>query len=163
MTSTRKGEFWYNNSQVMKGLTDCSGGNVKVLEDTVAGIKPSGATRADYGLELAGDITSGRADAKKIVVFFTDGKPTSYSEFDSGVADAAVTAAKNMKDSKATVYTIGIFSGADPAADPSKKGTSDVNELCTPCRVIIPMPRRMERRAWHTRGKLRLLQVGDQC
>lgn len=124
-----QGQYKYNHSQVMKGLTDCSGGNVKVLEDTVAGIKPSGATRADYGLELAGDITSGRADAKKIVVFFTDGKPTSYSEFDSGVADAAVTAAKNMKDSKATVYTIGIFSGADPAADPSKKGTSDVNKF----------------------------------
>lgn len=125
----KKGQFWYNNSQVMKGLTDCSGGNVKVLEDTVAGIKPSGATRADNGLELAGDITSGRADAKKIVVFFTDGKPTSYSEFDSDVADAAVTAAKNMKDSKATVYTIGIFSGADPADDPSKEGTSDVNKF----------------------------------
>ena len=84
-------------------MTDCSGGNVKVLEDTVAGIKPSGATRADYGLELAGDITSGRADAKKIVVFFTDGKPTSFSEFDSDVAKGAVTAAKKMKDGKATV------------------------------------------------------------
>lgn len=125
----KKGRFWYNNSQVMKGLTDCSGGNVKVLEDTVAGIKPSGATRADYGLELAGDITSGRADAKKIVVFFTDGKPTSFSEFDSDVAKGAVTAAKKMKDGKATVYTIGIFSGADPADDPSKEGTSDVNKF----------------------------------
>lgn len=113
----------------MKGLTDCSGGNVKVLEDTVAGIKPSGATRADYGLELAGDITFGRADAKKIVVFFTDGKPTSFSEFDSDVAKGAVTAAKKMKDGKATVYTIGIFSGADPADDPSKEGTSDVNKF----------------------------------
>ena len=125
----KKGQFWYNNSQVMKGLTDCSGGYVKVLEDTVAGIKPSGATRADYGLELAGDITSGRADAKKIVVFFTDGKPTSFSEFDSDVAKGAVTAAKKMKDGKATVYTIGIFSGADPADDPSKEGTSDVNKF----------------------------------
>lgn len=125
----KKGQFWYNNSQVMKGLTDCSGGNVKVLEDTVAGIKPSGATRADYGLELAGDITFGRADAKKIVVFFTDGKPTSFSEFDSDVAKGAVTAAKKMKDGKATAYTIGIFSGADPADDPSKEGTSDVNKF----------------------------------
>lgn len=125
----KKGQFWYNNSQVMKGLTDCSGGNVKVLEDTVAGIKPSGATRADYGLELAGDITFGRADAKKIVVFFTDDKPTSFSEFDSDVAKGAVTAAKKMKDGKATVYTIGIFSGADPADDPSKEGTSDVNKF----------------------------------
>ena len=125
----RQGQFWYNNSQVMKGLTDCSGGNVKALKDRIAQITPAGATRADYGLELARDIPSGRAGAKKVVVFFTDGKPTSYSEFDSGVADAAVTAAKNMKDSKATVYTIGIFSGADPAADPSKKGTSDVNKF----------------------------------
>lgn len=125
----RQGQFWYNNSQVMKGLTDCSGGNVKTLKDRIAQITPAGATRADYGLELARDIPSGRAGAKKVVVFFTDGKPTSYSEFDSGVADAAVTAAKNMKDSKATVYTIGIFSGADPAADPSKKGTSDVNKF----------------------------------
>lgn len=124
-----QGQYKYNHSQVMKGLIDCSGGNVKALKDTVAGIKPSGATRADYGLELAGDITSGRADAKKIVVFFTDGKPTSYSEFDSDVANAAVTAAKKMKDGKATVYTIGIFSGADPVADPSKKGTSDVNKF----------------------------------
>lgn len=124
-----QGQYKYNHSQVIKGLTDCFGGNVKALKDTVAGIKPSGATRADYGLELAGDITSGRADAKKIVVFFTDGKPTSYSEFDSDVANAAVTAAKKMKDGKATVYTIGIFSGADPVADPSKKGTSDVNKF----------------------------------
>lgn len=121
--------YVYNHTQVMKDLIDCSGVNVKALKDTIARIKPSGATRADYGLELARDKITGRADAKKIVVFFTDGKPTSYSEFDSDVANAAVTAAKNMKDSKATVYTIGIFSGADPAADPSKKGTSDVNKF----------------------------------
>lgn len=73
--------------------------------------------------------TFGREGAKKVVVFFTDGKPTSYSEFDSDVANAAVTAAKSMKDGKATVYTIGIFSGANPAADPSNKGTSDVNKF----------------------------------
>ena len=123
------GGYSYNYTQVMKGLTDCSGGNVKALKDTIKGIDPAGATRADNGLELAKDITSGRADAKKIVVFFTDGKPTRQSEFDAGVANAAVTAAKTMKDGKATVYTIGIFSGADPAADPLKKGTSDVNKF----------------------------------
>lgn len=125
----KQGQFWYNYSQVVEGLTDCSGGKATDLKNKIAEIKPAGATRADYGLELAGDITSGREDAKKIAVFFTDGKPTSFSEFDSDVANAAVTAAKKMKDGKATVYTIGIFSGADPAADPSKKGTSDVNKF----------------------------------
>lgn len=121
--------YVYNHTQVMKDLIDCSGVNVKALKDTIAGIKPSGATRADYGLELARDKITGRADAKKIVVFFTDGTPTKQSNFDSEVANAAVTFAKDMKDSKATVYTIGIFSGADPAADPLKKGTSDVNKF----------------------------------
>lgn len=106
----------YNYSQVMAGLTNCSGAGVTDLRETIKAIKPAGATRADNGLQLAEGITSGRADAKKIVVFFTDGKPTSYDEFDSKVANDAVTAAKNMKDSKATVYTIGIFDGADPSA-----------------------------------------------
>lgn len=106
----------YNYTQVMKGLTDCSGGNVTILQNTIKRIQPSGATHADYGLELARDIPSGRAGAKKVVVFFTDGTPTSDNTFDSGVANKAVKAAKNMKDSKATVYTIGIFDGANPSA-----------------------------------------------
>lgn len=123
------GGYSYNYTQVMKDLTDCSGGNVKALKDTIKKIDPAGATRADNGLELAKGITSGREDAKKIIVFFTDGTPTKQSNFDSEVANAAVTFAKDMKDSRATVYTIGIFSGADPAADPLKKGTSDVNKF----------------------------------
>ena len=125
----RDGEHTYNYTQVMKGLTDCSGGNVKALKDRIAEIEPAGATRADIGLQLAEGITSGRADAKKIVVFFTDGTPTSYSEFDSSVANAAVTAAKSMKDSKATVYTIGIFDGADPKASVQDSKTSQENKF----------------------------------
>lgn len=113
----------YNYSQVMAGLTNCSGAGVTDLRETIKAIKPAGATRADNGLQLA-EGTSGRADAKKIVVFFTDGKPTSYDEFDSKVANDAVTAAKNMKDSKATVYTIGIFDGADPSAGIQDSGES---------------------------------------
>lgn len=119
----------YNYSQVMLGLSDCSGGNVKALKDKIAEIKPAGATRADNGLKLAEGITSGRADAKKIVVFFTDGTPTSYSDFDSAVANDAVTAAKNMKDGKATVYAIGIFNGANPNASVQDSKTSQENKF----------------------------------
>ena len=57
-------------------------------------------------------------------MFFTDGTPTKQNKFDAGVANAAVTAAKNMKDSKATVYTIGIFDGADPSAGIQDSGKS---------------------------------------
>lgn len=119
----------YNYSQVMAGLTDCSGAGATALKNTIKEIKPAGATRADNGLKLAEDITSGRADAKKIVVFFTDGKPTSYSDFDSKVAYDAVTAAKNMKDGKATVYTIGIFDGANPSARVQDSKTSQENKF----------------------------------
>ena len=119
----RDGGYTYNYTQVMKDLTDCSGSNVKALKDRIAEITPAGATRADNGLELAEGI-SGRAGAKKIVVFFTDGTPTKLKMFDSTVANAAVTAAKNMKDSKATVYTIGIFDGADPSAGIQDSGES---------------------------------------
>lgn len=120
----RDGGYTYNYTQVMKDLTDCSGGNVKALKDRIAEIDPAGATRADNGLQLAEGITSRRADAKKIVVFFTDGTPTSLKKFDASVANAAVAAAKNMKDSKATVYTIGIFDGADPSAGIQDSGKS---------------------------------------
>ncbi len=121
--------YTYNYSQVMSGLTDCSGPGVTDLKKTIKAIKPAGATRADYGLELAEGITSGRADAKKIVVFFTDGTPTKVDKFDPGVANDAVTAAKNMKDSKAAVYTIGIFDGANPSASIQDSNTSQENKF----------------------------------
>lgn len=121
--------YTYNYSQVMSGLTDCSGPGVTDLKKTIKAIKPAGATRADYGLELAEGIPSGRADAKKIVVFFTDGTPTKVDKFDPGVANDAVTAAKNMKDSKAAVYTIGIFDGANPSASIQDSNTSQENKF----------------------------------
>ena len=68
-------------------------------------------------MELAQGQTSNRADAKKIVIFFTDGTPTTQSDFSNGVASDAIAAAKTMKDAGASVYTIGIFDGANPSAD----------------------------------------------
>lgn len=139
--------YVYNNTQVMKDLIDCSGSNVKALKDTIAGIKPAGATRADYGLELAKDRTSDRKDAKKIIVFFTDGTPTSQSEFNSTVANAAVTAAKDMKDAKATVYTIGIFNGANPSAVVQDSQTSKENKFMQAVSSNYP-----NATAWNTHG-----------
>ena len=114
----------HNRSQVMKNLTSCVGASADDLKSTVNTINPAGTTQADYGLQLAVEQTSGREDAKKIVVFFTDGSPTSSSGFESGVASSAVSAAKSMKDAGATIYSVGIFSGANPSADPANNGTS---------------------------------------
>lgn len=121
--------YLYNYSQTLQKLTACSGGGVEGLKGTINSIKPNGATRADNGMELAKGITSGREDAQKVVVFFTDGKPTRRSDFSPTVANNAIAAAKAMKDEGATVYTIGIFDGADPSADPTSYKTSDENKF----------------------------------
>ncbi|MEE0263381.1 MAG: FctA domain-containing protein [Collinsella sp.] len=119
----------YNYSQTMQELTACSGDGAKSLKKTINSIDPAGATRADNGMALAEGITSKREDAQKIVVFFTDGTPTDFRDFSSTVADNAIAAAKGMKDKGATVYTIGIFDGADPSADPTSYKTSDENKF----------------------------------
>lgn len=123
----REDGYTYNYSQVMKAMSPCT--DAAAFTSTINSISPAGATRADYGLQLAQSQTSNREDTKKIVIFFTDGSPTSYSGFESGVASNAVSAAKAMKDAKATVYTIGIFSDADPSADPTAQRTSNENKF----------------------------------
>lgn len=83
-----KGGYKYNYSQVMKAMSPCT--DAAAFTNTINSISPAGATRADYGLQLAQSQTSNRKDAKKIVIFFTDGSPTSSSGFESGVASSAV-------------------------------------------------------------------------
>lgn len=113
----RESRYTYNYSQVMKNMTACSETTKSSFKDTINAIKPAGATNAAAGMELAQGQTSKRSDAKKIVIFFTDGTPTTQSEFSNGVASDAIAAAKTMKDAGASVYTIGIFDGANPSAD----------------------------------------------
>lgn len=122
-------ENGYNYSQTMKKLTLCKGEDAESLKNTIDSISPAGATRADYGLQLAEGISSGRADAKKVVVFFTDGSPTSWDGFENEVANDAINSAKKIKDKDADIYTIGIFSGVNPSADPTADGTSKENKF----------------------------------
>lgn len=113
----REDGYVYNYSQVMKSMTACSETTKSSFKDTINAIKSAGATNAAAGMELAHGQTSKRSDAKKIVIFFTDGTPTTQSEFSNVVASDAIAAAKTMKDAGASVYTIGIFKDANPKAD----------------------------------------------
>lgn len=125
----REGLNTYNYSQTMQKLTACSGNGAKSLKETINSITPAGATHADYGLQLAEGISSERADAKKVVVFFTDGSPTSWDGFENEVANDAINSAKKIKDKGADIYTIGIFSGVNPSAVPTAEGTSKENKF----------------------------------
>lgn len=105
---------WWNGNytQIVSNLTD----DMNALSASVDALQAGGATRADYGLEKANAVlASARANAKKVVVFFTDGEPNSHSGFDDGIADTAVKNAKTLKDSGTTIYSVGVFSKADPS------------------------------------------------
>lgn len=111
----RSGGYTYNYSQIVSNLTADMNG----LKNKVSKLKAAGATRADNGFNRAVKVmgsASARTDAKKVVIFFADGSPTSSSGFEGKVANKAVEAAKELKDGGATVYSIGVFSGADPSS-----------------------------------------------
>ncbi len=67
------------------------------LKALVNGLDPGGATSADYGMNLADRVLNSsaghgvRANAKKVVVMFTDGEPNHSSGFSGTVANAAIT------------------------------------------------------------------------
>ena len=109
----RSGGYTYNYSQIVSDLTADMNG----LKNKVSKLKAAGATRADNGFNLAAKMMgSARTDAKKVVIFFTDGSPTSSSGFEGKVANKAVEAAKELKDGGAAVYSIGIFASANPSS-----------------------------------------------
>lgn len=111
----RSGGYTYNYSQIVSDLTADMNG----LKNKVSKLKAAGATRADNGFNLAVKVmgsASARTDAEKVVIFFTDGSPTSSNGFEKEVANNAVTAAKKLKDGGAAVYSIGIFASANPSS-----------------------------------------------
>lgn len=80
---------------------------------------PSGATNVGEGMELAKNLTGNDAytgdntDRQKTVIVFTDGVPTTKTRFNVDVANKALEIAQNMKNDGVSIYTIGVFSGAD--------------------------------------------------
>lgn len=111
----QKDGYTYNYTQIVQNLTAAS--DSQSLKNAVDDLKPADATRADYGMELAKNIINSKGVAgngrKKTVIMFTDGKPTSRSDFNVNVANAAIKNSKDMKTADTTVYTIGVFEGAD--------------------------------------------------
>lgn len=98
-----------------------------MLNDAINALDANGATRADLGMTMAKDILDansfgGDSKRKQLVIMFTDGTPTSWDTFDSGIANNAIGTSKVLKDQGTTVYTIGVFDSANPSS------TSNVNK-----------------------------------
>ncbi|KOA51196.1 hypothetical protein BAAM0483_03310 [Bifidobacterium animalis subsp. animalis MCC 0483] len=100
------------------------------LKTAVGDLTANGATRADLGMQQAVSVLgNARTDASKIVIFFTDGKPTSQNDFDNTVAKDAIGKAETMKSNGASVYSVGIFEGANPNANISSVMTNSNETL----------------------------------
>ena len=81
-------------------------------------LQASGATRTDYGLTMANGILNANPvptgeTRNRVVIVFTDGSPTNSNGFQRSVANSAISTANAIKAGGTTVYSIGIFSGAD--------------------------------------------------
>lgn len=112
-----------SDASVLQGWTPVSQDGKKTLQGKITGLPgtPSGATNVDDGMKQAETLmgsgynyTGSNTTRQKVVILFTDGVPTQQSDFDTTVANGAIQSAKALKDAGATVYSVGIFNGANP-------------------------------------------------
>ena len=114
--------YTYNYSQIVQGLTDVNG-NASTLKTKVDSLQARGATQADFGMQHAQTVLANTdSSRKKVAIMFTDGEPTSGNSFETAVANGAITAAKALKDSGTTIFTVGCFSST-----PSTNTTNYMN------------------------------------
>lgn len=128
----KEGRYTYNHTQIVQNLTEADTDGAASLKAAVNALTASGATAADYGLEKAievfGAANNVPEDRNRVVIMFTDGEPNHDNGFDGRVANAAIDKAKTLKNESygASVYTIGIFSGADVGTT-LPEGNKDAN------------------------------------
>ncbi len=112
-----------SDASVLQPWTTVDATGKNTLTGKINGLpnSPSGATNVGAGMVQAETLmgsgynyTGSNTNRQKIVIVFTDGVPTTQSDFSISVADAAIASAKKLKDSGATVYSVGIFGGANP-------------------------------------------------
>ena len=92
-------------------------GKISGLPDTISNQATNVAAGMTQAKNLMGsgyNYKGTNTQRQKVVIVFTDGVPTTSTNFDVGVANAAITTAKTMKDAGVTIYSVGIFAGADP-------------------------------------------------
>lgn len=110
-----------NSASTLAGWTSADGAGVSALANLIAGLpdQPTGATMIGSGMASAASLldsgyaySGGNTTRQKVVIVFTDGVPGD-GNFDKNEADAAIGYAKSLKDAGTTVYSVGIFAGAD--------------------------------------------------
>ena len=88
-----------------------------MVTNAINALAANGATETDLGMDMAQRILSenpvGTEKRNRVVIVFTDGSPTSFNGFEVDVADNAILKSNAIKNSGVTVYSVGVFPGAD--------------------------------------------------
>ena len=107
------GGYRYNYTQVVSDYVAVQDTNKGDLKEKVKTINASGATNSQAAMELTKNLVNSsvndtnRRYAKRVVIFVTDGVPTTQSSFDDDVANNAISIAKSIKKN-AFIYSIGL-------------------------------------------------------
>ena len=110
------------------------------ITSSIGALDAYGGTFTDLGMEMANGIFENNPipDGQKrnrVIIVFTDGYPGTGDSVDDTVANDAVSQGYTAKQSTAndgygaTVYTVGIFSGADGTPVESFSGVSNPNKF----------------------------------
>ncbi len=105
-----------SEAKVLQGWTAVDATGTDDLKNKVSGLPetPEGATNVAAGMDQAQtQLKKAQEKHKKVVVVFTDGVPTTHSDFSTKVATDAIATAKKLKDDQTEIYTIGIFNGVN--------------------------------------------------
>ena len=90
------------------------------LKGSVDRLNANGATNVAAGMQQAAGLINNsnykgsNTERQQVVIVFTDGVPTTSNIFDTGDANDAIDTAHVLKNKGVTVYTVGIFEGANP-------------------------------------------------
>ena len=128
-----------NLKDVVQNMDTSSGQNM--VASAIDALTANGATQIDLGMDMAERIldtnpVSSGEKRNRVVIVFTDGAPTSFDGFNKSVAHDAITISNRIKASGATVYSIGVFSGADAnsaGVEPNGNLNQNSSQLTSAC------------------------------
>ena len=112
-----------SSSDYKKALVSATN-NQRTITQAINSLDAEGDTYSEYGMEMANKIFANNPvsnnERHRVVVMFTDGytAPSGTDDFKYSMANSAIAKAYETKNTyNADVYTIGLFSGANPEAD----------------------------------------------
>lgn len=91
-----------------------------------------GATCIDLGMEMASNIFNANPinaeERNRVVIVFSDGQPSQWRDFSATIGQNAINISNTIKNTHgATVYTVGVFDGADATSEGTSAGDSEAD------------------------------------